>query len=660
MSTQNPFILKEVDEHGNETVHSEHYYYETSQLHLTLQDMFLGTSKYARFRLYNNLSPEEDVYTTFSVLFDFSEGFTFGRDNVRYDTSFLNSLRKFIKISVAVGSTNSDVTTQSAREISSPFHVEIDTPIYGIIFFRNQDEFNAAVANNNLQNRYILVPYFPNPGEFISFSIYVEIPSVQEENFLEKALGFPIKQAEYKTPISAAEFSKLLMTLQQQYITGGTTAHQMLITYVGPIDTSLLIGGAARYPYIQGMLGRAANRGYVFSENGMDIFSNVRQPIIFSEYALSHGFFSESTSNNYYKGLPTEISTSGNTLSLIPNTSDRTADSFMLELTLTLHEILSLMGYPGEQPTPDYIAYATKLYDIISVLFSNYITASGYDYWEYNPDTHATSSPLGSFDAALTHIWASLFSHFLNALHNSFPSIFNTSAIVPAYNYVHEDVCLADYFNTIEHTCNFSYLDTTSIWQKTPSQILASTRSIKLLYTVFVSMSLLYSMEKSLLNSPGVTPGQKTSLLSELAYFNKLSTNISIFFAKHIQPWAYLIDETKASGSGVDLLTDLDTTIFPFFAVGASADFVLGLNGTIHRQFWHLIQKIYYYRGVFTEVAPMVLTHTKPVNSIQDGVELTLNDFDAEKSSIVWFLSNISEKEAEKLISLKMSVAAII
>ena len=663
MSAQTPFLLTQLDAQGNEVPYSGKYYYEDSSLHLTLQDMFLGAVKQARFRLYNKLTPDEDGYSTFSIFFDFSEAFTFGKDGVRYDTSFANSLRKFIKISVAVGSINSDVTTQTSHEISSTFHVEIDTPIYGILFFRDQSEFNSATTNGTLQRRYIMVPYFPNPGEFISFTISVTIPSVQEENFLEKALGFPVKQAEYKSPVTAAEFSSSLMALQQQHVTGGSADHQMLVTYVGPVDLYLLpsLSGAATYPYIQGMLGRAANRGYIFSDNGIDMFFNVQQPIIFSQYPLSHGFFSSTTTQNYYKGLPTEISTVGGTLSLTPDTSDRLVYDTILELTYTLYEVLSFFGHTGTQPQTEHDAYAAKLYDIVATLFSNYIQANGQNYWFYNPETHTTLNILPSFDAAMSNIWASLFSNFLNALRDAFPATFNTSApISPKYDYISTFDCIMDYFDSIEDVCDFSYLYDKSIWQRPPTQIVASYQAVRLFYSVFIAMAALHGLKRTITSAPNLTAGQKATFVASLTYFDELSKGLATFFAKHVQPWLALIDETKQSGNNIDLLSDIDSVIFPIFASGASADFVLGLPGTISKQFWHLIQKVYFYRGVFTNSTPMVLTHSQPVQDIHEGVTWVLDDFDGEKSSVTWLLANMSEKESEKLFSLKVSVAAII
>jgi len=660
MSIQTPFYLTKVNDAGVEVPYTEEYYYTESELHLTLRGMFLGTTKSTKFRLYNNMSPDEDAYSTFSLLFDLSEAFTFG-DGVRYDTTFHNSLRKFIKISVQVGSVESDVTTQAAHEVSSPYHVAIDTPIYGVIFFRNQDEYNAAVSNGALHLKYLLIPYFPNPGEYISFTISIKIPSEQEENFLEKALGFPIKQAEYKSPVTAAELSKSVIDLQRQYITGGSADHQILISYVGPIDTSLLIGGAARYPYMHGMLGRLANRGYIFSQNGVDIFSNVRQPIIFSVYPLSHGFFSNSTVQNYYKGLPSEISTVGGSLSLLPDTSDRTSDMFIFELTTTLAEITTYLGQIGEQDSIEHNAYVTKLYDILSNLFTNYINNNGLENWVYNPETHNAFSPLDSFNAALTNIWASAYSNFLVALQQAFPTIFNTTApLVPKYDYISQIDCILDYFDVAEDLCDFSYLHTKSIWEKTPSQIVADNQSVRLLHAVLMSLSILKSTKTILLAAPGLTAGQKTTLAAELNYFDELILGISTFISKHVLPDAQLLDETKESGSGTDLLADLDSVIFPFFVITAGADYLLGLNTTISRQFWHYVQKLYYYRGVFTDIAPMLLTHTKPVADIRENATAVLNDFDGEKSYSIWFLSNIAEKEADKLISLKVRIAAII
>ena len=182
---------------------------------------------------------------------------------------------------------------------------------------------------------------------------------------------------------------------------------------------------------------------------------------------------------------------------------------------------------------------------------------------------------------------------------------------------------------------------------------------MRLLYATLTSAAILKSLKTLLLDAPGVTSGQKSTLTTELSYFDELTTGLATFIAKHLVHDLNIIDETKMSGS-TDLLADLDSVIFPMFAISASADYLLGLESTIAKQFWHYIQKVYYYRGVFTNIPPMVITHSKPVVDIRDGVTLVLDDFDAEKSSVTWMLSNISEKEAEKLISLKMHVAAII
>jgi len=660
MSLQSPFRLTYFDEQGVERPYSEKYFFEESPLALSLRDMFLGTAKAVRFRLYNNLTSDEDFYSTFALKFDLSEGFTFN-DQVRYDTAFDNSLRKFIKISLKMGTVGADTISQDTYELSSPFHVVIDTPIYGVLFFRDKDAYNAAVANSNLQLRYLLIPYFPDPGDFISFSIGVQIPSRFEDNFLEKALGFPTKQSHYKSPVTAPEISRSLLSLQRQYVTGGSAAHQTLATYIGPLDTALLINGAARYPYIEGMLGRLSNRGYLFSSNGYDLFSSVKQPILYSVYPLSHGFFSASTTQSYYKGLPKEINTISGQLALIPDTSTRSAKEFMLELTATLAEITTYLGAPGDQPIAEHNLYAQKLFDIISNLFVNYINNNGPAYLEYNPETGNTNTQLDSFDASLTHIWASAFSHMLNALVSALPGVFNTTAaLAPSINYIEEYACILDYFETIEEVCDFTSLASKSIWAKPPSEIIGNQQSMDLFYSLYLSLAILKSIKTILLASPGLSSGQKTTLENELSYFDELLRGVGIFFSEHVFPYLHVIDETKMSGTSSDLLTDIDSVIFPVYTAAASADYILGTYSTISRQFWHLIQKIFYYRGVFTEISAMVLTHTQPANYIQDDVPAVLNDFDGIKSSILWFLSNIAEKDSEKLISLKMSVTAII
>lgn len=667
MSLINPFLLMYVDESGTEHPVLDPYYYEESELHLSLNDLFLGTTKYTVYRLYNNLTADEFQYSSILLKFDISEAFTFFKD-VRYDDIFDSSLRKFIKLLVTVGAINSSSFVGDSYEISSEFHVLTDDAINGILFIRDPNIYNSAVLNQDLRRKYILIPYFPGPGDYVPIKISVAIPSKFEDAFLEKALGFPPKQANLKSPISAGEFSASLMALQNSYAIGGTQGHKTLINSIGPIDIQLMsiYGGSAKYPYSLGMLNRASNRGYIFSSNGIDRFSNVTQPILYSVYDLTNPFFIDNTTPsaiNYYKGLPNVIDSSTGVISLIPdNTNYRTQDTWQLELVTTIFEALSFFGVQNNQNLTDYNQYAGVIFNIVHSLLRRYHNANGEQYILYDPATQTGSATSHSYNSALMWIWASALDSFLLGLIDAFPSHFSEGTPnLPPIRYIEPDGCIESYFDTLVASCDFSSLYDKSIWSKSPNQIVGDFQTSRLTAFTALSIAMLKSILVSIENADFITPGQIASLQtsSNIDYFNKLSNGFAKFISKHLIKDSRIIDESKQTGT-TDLLLPLDDSVFPAFVYGMSSDYILGKDSTISRQFWHYIQKVAYYRGVYSNVFQLILTHSQPTTSIENNITGVLNDLDVEKISIVSLLSNISEKQSEKLFSLKANITAII
>ena len=665
MSLTNPFLLTYVNESGVEAPVMDHYFYVDSEIHLSLKDVFLGTKKHAVYRLYNNLTGDEFQYSTILLKFDISEAFTFFKD-VRYDTLFESSLRKFIKIEATVGGINSSSFAGRSYEISSEFHVNVDTPVNGILFINDNTMYNTALLNESLRRKYIIVPYFPNPGEYVPIKISVSIPSEFEDNFLEKALGFPPKQANFKSPLSAGEFSQSIAALQKLRATGGTQGHKVLISTIGPIDLQLIsvYGGAAKYPYSLGMLNRASNRGYIFTSFGLEWFSDVTQPILYSKYSLSNPFFVDNPSSlNYYKGLPSVLDSSTGTIELLPdNTNYRTQDTWQLELTTTLFEALAFFGILGEQAETEYRQYAGKLFNIVHSLLHRYHAASGEQNVLYNPALQAGANTSDVYNSALMWIWASALDSLMLGLNEAFPGDLPLGTpVLQPIKYIEQEDCIETYFDIPTLECDFSSLTDKSIWSKPPSQIYGTFHTARLTAITALSLAMLKTILSSLKHAETTTQGQLATLQTSanIAYFNRLSKGFATFISKHLIKHSGILDETKQTGN-MDLFFPLDDAVFPAFVYSMSADYILGKNSTISKQMWHFIQKTAYYRGVYTDVFAMLLTHTKPVETISDDIDSVLNDLDSEKISIVSFLSNISEKQSEKLFSLKADITAII
>lgn len=662
MSLQKPFRLTVVTENGEEPFPYDTDYFDESPLELTLRDMYLGTAKEVTFRLYNEI-PEEvaGYYNTVLVNFDLSESFTFA-DGVRYDTLFGNSLRDFLKIYLKIGPIGSDNTSQNELEISSVFHANLDTPIVGIIFSSDNDTYSSASLNTYLTNKYLIVPYFPNPGEFVSFTIGIKIPNKFTEDFLVKALGFPGKQGVYKTPISSPAFLKSVQELQIQNLIGGSAQHQKLIGIVGPVGLNEFNLGNPQIEFAEGMLGRVASRGYLYNSSGLNVFSNVLQKNIFTDN-LSYFTTSAFLPSYYNDGLPKTIAVNSSyDLVLAPSTSSRKTSYTLLELASLIPEALTYYERPGEQPQSEIAQIAQRVLDVGNYHTQRLITFTGTDKQDYYSYASGFSgNTLTSFENEVVNIGISALSHAFYALFYALPDIFPMYSALSRY-YVINETCLTDYFDVVvegQQVCDFRFRPS-SIWSSHPNEIAANSTSMELLSSVLLSMSIVLSVVKNIKDNPNIEYSVKQTLDTQLSYFYDLSRNLAIFTIKHLAPYWDIINEVSQSGSGDIQIGSLDTSVFYAGVSLNAADFILEDYMSISKQFWTYLQKLYFYRGVYTNTTAMILTRTKPAQYLSDDVVGVLEDLDGPKTRRLAFLSNITEKEAEKLISLKMFVQSII
>ena len=668
MSITSPFRLTVLDSSGIEVPYSpDEYYHVPSVLDITLQEMFLGATKEAVFRLYNNIPQDLDVYDVISLHLDLSEAYTFAED-VRYDTLFDDSLRKFIKIYVKVGTIGSDSLSSVSSEVSSVYHALLDDAKIGLLFVRNPDTFQNVVANPTLMEQYIPVPYFPDSGDFVSFAVGLVIPSKFEEQFLEKALGFPIKQAAYKSPVSAAALASATKDLQKDVVISGNAPQLILLNEVGIFDSSQWTANSV--PFLEGMWARVANRGGYYTNGTLDRFSNVNLPPIFSHLPTTHSYFVDGSSPSYYNdGFPITLQATASSLLLQPSSTQRDTNKFLEELALVLHEVWSFFGEPAGIPGPVHDTYVEKLSDIVAkqlnaiALLSANETAIGLTYSHglgYGSVPASASFERGNILASI-----SLLASFVEALRVAFPGMSVQPVTYTPYLPVN---CISPYFDTGTEAdfqaCSFKAYGEKSFWSVSPNQL--DVNKLAYLRSTLLIAELLRNTHVLINNASGVSSAEKQTLQTELdSYFYPLAKNLAIFVSKHIAPLIDIIDESKENGAANEFSPPLTVPIgleesFQMFAILASATTLLEREETISKQFWHYIQKYYWHKGVYTELPAMLITHTQPAQHISDNVSAVLSDIDMEKSATNWFLSNYIETESEKLISLKAEARAII